>query len=152
MPHRREARLREFAELLSARISEAKDAGASRERNKAAFRDFADTLPCIVWTATPDGQVTWFNQRWHDLMGCDGREWTELLHPEDMQATVGAWSHSVASNTPFCHTARVRDAGGSFHSLVSRAHPIRDEAGHVLYWIGSSNVLTQAAMQQRQVA
>lgn len=153
MEHRREARLREFAELLSARITEVrKEASPTVDSAKLAFRTFADTLPCIVWTAKPDGQVTWFNRRWYEALGMTGTEWESRVHPDDRQVTVDAWGAAVATGTPFHHHARVHDAQGVFHQIVSRAQPVRDESGTVLYWIGSSNLLANAAAPHLQVA
>lgn len=153
MQHRREARLREFAELLSARITEVrKEAPPAAESAKDAFRAFADTLPCIVWTAKPDGQVTWFNRRWYEALGMTGIEWESRVHPDDRQATLDAWNAAVTDGTPFHHHTRVHDAQGVFHQIVSRAQPVRDKGGAVLYWIGSSNLLADSAAPQLQVA
>lgn len=151
MPQRREARLRDFAELLSARITDLRDEGVSRERNKATFRAFADTLPCVVWTATAEGEITWFNRRWHELTGVESCDWLSLLHPDDCQVTAEAWGKAVATRDPYHHATRVR-AGDGFLRVVSRAHPILDEAGRVLYWIGSSTVLAEAPLARLQVA
>ena len=37
--------------------------------DEARFRLLAETVPSIIWTAAPDGTITWVNQRWLDFVG-----------------------------------------------------------------------------------
>ena len=39
------------------------------QESEARFRKLADAMPQIVWTATPDGQVEYFNRRTYELIG-----------------------------------------------------------------------------------
>jgi PAS domain-containing protein len=47
-----------------------------------------DALPGMVWTAVPDGQVDFLNQRWCEYTGLNfgdacGVGWQAAIHPED---------------------------------------------------------------------
>jgi len=69
---------------------------ASEER----FRTLADTIPSIVWTAAPDGTITYANERWFhycDLTQAENtRDWPQLvLHPDDMERYAALWTGAL---------------------------------------------------------
>ncbi len=33
------------------------------------FRELADAMPQIVWSASPDGHFDYYNRRWYDFTG-----------------------------------------------------------------------------------
>jgi len=47
-------------------ISERQAAAEALRESEGRFRQLADTMPQIVWTARPDGWNDYFNQRWFD--------------------------------------------------------------------------------------
>lgn len=145
MPHRREAKLREFAELLSARMDELKppERNASRQSQKAAFRAVADELPLVIWTCGPDGVVTWLNRHWHATFG-DGTDPIAALHPDDYDDTVAAWGDHLKSGLPYRGMARFRLPDGSYRAMMSHAHAFYADDGSIAYWIGSSAELPDA--------
>ncbi len=57
------------------------------KESEARFRKLADAMPQIVWTATPDGQVEYFNRRTYELIGIQegatGGEMWRVVHPDD---------------------------------------------------------------------
>lgn len=53
------------------------------------FIFLADTVPVIIWTATPKGDFDYFNQRWYDYTGktfeeSRGSRWESCIHPLDL--------------------------------------------------------------------
>ena len=57
------------------------------------FRQLADAMPQIVWTARPDGHIDYFNERWYEFSGLPRdqfgiQSWEPLLHAEDAQQTI----------------------------------------------------------------
>ncbi|MEA2554333.1 MAG: hypothetical protein QOJ65_2509, partial [Fimbriimonadaceae bacterium] len=61
-------------------------------------RFLADSMPQIVWTATPDGNLDYFNQRWYDYTGmtfeqAKGSGWADALHPDD----IDGWTHAFTT-------------------------------------------------------
>src|SRR6202000_411544 len=50
--------------LLRARRSE-----EALRASEAHFRQLADAMPQIVWTARPDGYFDYYNKRWYDFTG-----------------------------------------------------------------------------------
>ncbi len=50
-------------------ITERRQAEQALRESEARFRHLADAMPQIVWTATPDGSVDYFNARWYEYTG-----------------------------------------------------------------------------------
>jgi PAS domain S-box-containing protein len=108
------------------------------------FRQLADAMPQIVWTARPDGIVDYYNQRWYDYTGMtfeqsqdDGR--ASVVHPDDAPAVNQRWKESMATGKPYQVEMRLRRGGdGVYHWHLARAEPIKDEQGAVEMWFGTS--------------
>src|SRR5579859_4743846 len=54
------------------------------------FRLMAETMPQKIFTATPGGEVDYFNQQWTEFTGLSFEElknwgWTQCIHPDDLE-------------------------------------------------------------------
>jgi PAS domain-containing protein len=74
---------------------------AQAERSQQQFREFADAMPHILWTAEPDGTVDYLNKVYADFTGVTfdvaSQSWLNALHPADVERTVAVWHDAVAS-------------------------------------------------------
>jgi PAS domain S-box-containing protein len=117
-------------------------ARAIAEREKR-FRELADSLPGLVWEADPDGRITYVNQQWVAYTGVGQKEFegglaVELVHPEDAKQTVEQRERSVAEGMPYTQELRLRHHDGSYRYFLSRAVPVRNDAGEVERWLGTA--------------
>src|ERR1700754_749941 len=93
-----------------------------------------DALPGLVWTAFPDGQIDYLNQRWSDYTGLGVEEsrchgWQASVHPEDFPRLLAAGRADSASNVPVETPARLRGPAGKYRWFLFRAHPLTDASG-----------------------
>lgn len=107
------------------------------------FRQLAESMPQLVWTAGPDGIVDYYNHRIHQYRGAklrpDGRwEWEPLLHPDDALSTAAAWKASVQNGTTYQIEHRVEMVEGGYRWHLSRAYPSQDTHGKVVKWFGTA--------------
>jgi PAS domain S-box-containing protein len=116
---------------------------AALQASEEHYRNTVELNPHVPWTADPQGNVLEFNQRWLDLTGLtrealerDG--WTQVVHPEDLPAMAGAWSHSLQSGDPYDAEHRIRLTNGEFRWMRSRAFPKRDALGQIVRWYGAT--------------
>ncbi|HTE45600.1 MAG TPA: PAS domain S-box protein [Gemmatimonadaceae bacterium] len=117
----------------------------------ARYREMAEAMPQIVWTATPDGRVDYFNRRWFEYTGLgpgtQGDERVGVIHPDDAQASLDQWNAAVAKTAAYDMEYRIRRASdGEFRWHIARAVPLRDSDGAVLTWFGT---LTDIEEQKR---
>jgi PAS domain S-box-containing protein len=107
------------------------------------LRIVVDTTPALLHTARPDGDIDFFNKRMLDYLGLTledlrGWRWTSAIHPDDVDEIVSKWRSSLATGEPFECEARVRRADGEYCWQFHRKVPLRDEAGNIIKWFGSS--------------
>ena len=110
--------------------------------SEARFRQLADAMPQLVWTANAEGVVDYYNRRQEEFSGFarsgDGWQWAPVLHPDDRAATVAAWSRAVATGAVYEIEHRVKRADGNYRWYLSRGLPVHDGAGRVVRWFGTA--------------
>lgn len=112
------------------------------ERSEAQFRQLADALPQLVWTADADGIVDYCNSRWTTEVRSDPRgrhawDWGLLVHPEDAELCAERWRRCVETSREFTGEYRLR-CGPEYRWHLARAVPLHDTQGHIVKWFGTS--------------
>ncbi|MCA1326702.1 PAS domain S-box protein [Herbaspirillum sp. alder98] len=107
------------------------------------FRSFAQSMPNHVWTATPAGELDWFNERIHDYAGVasaalEGAGWLRLLHADDRARHAQAWQQAIEGGDGFEIEYRLLRHDGAYRWHIGRAVPMCNEAGEIERWIGSN--------------
>jgi len=116
---------------------------ASLDVTEKDFRQMADAMPQIVWTARPDGWLDYYNRRWFDYTGMtlaetEGWGWGPVLHPDDLQNCVRVWSEAVRTGDPYEIRYRFKRASdGVYRWHLGRASAVRDEQGKIVKWFGT---------------
>lgn len=114
-----------------------------RERDEERFKLICETMPQLVWTATPDGHHDFFNSRWYKYTGmkpeeCLGREWHSSFHPEDMPMAIARWEMSLKTGEPYVMEYRCKSADGQWRWFLARALALRNkETGMIEKWFGT---------------
>jgi PAS domain S-box-containing protein len=123
-------------------------------QKEAHFRLLADAIPSIVWTAAPDGTLTFANRRWLEYSGQPPEASltapSELLHPDDRDRALASWRQALGSGEPFEIEVRRRRHDGVYRWFVARAEPLRDADGHIVAWFGmTTDIHDQKELQER---
>jgi PAS domain S-box-containing protein len=124
-------------------LSEQKRAEDSAREREQRFSVLAESLPQLVWAASPDGDRIYTNQRYTAYTGLDteqvlGAKWLELLHEDDVERTRELWQRAVDSGEPYLNEYRIRRHDGVYRSFLVRAVPVRNDAGEIERWLGSA--------------
>lgn len=132
----------ETAERTWAVIERAKVEQALRE-SEQRFRMLADNMSQLAWTCHELGDVNWYNQRWLEFTGSTFEEmrewgWTKVHHPEHRERVVESVRKSRESGEIWEDTFPLRGKDGAYRWFLSRAVPIKDEAGNILSWFGTN--------------
>jgi PAS domain S-box-containing protein len=133
---------RAIADLAESALQHAETERALRE-SEARFRQLADSMPQIVWTARPDGFVDYFNRKFYELTGAaegpQGDEsWLPVIHPDDRQRVLDAWYGAARAGRP--HQVEFRywfTATGAYRWYLERSLPVRDGDGRIVRWYGT---------------
>jgi len=110
-------------------------------------RLIVENMPGFAWSAGQDGKLRYLNQRFLEFTGQTLEDFnraegvasfgrTEVLHPEDVAATVKAASHSVATGDPYVIEHRVRRFDGTYRWFRASALRILDARSREIGWYG----------------
>ncbi|HEU5228572.1 MAG TPA: ATP-binding protein [Ktedonobacteraceae bacterium] len=149
----RELIARVGAHLEMARIR--KEAEARIKESEMRFRALADNIPNLAWMARPDGWAHWFNSRWYEYTGKTpeqvlGWGWQSVHDPQLLPSVLERRENSIKSGQPFEMVFPLRSANGEFHPFLTRIVPIRDDAGNIVQWFGSSTDITEQKKLEQQ--
>jgi diguanylate cyclase (GGDEF)-like protein/PAS domain S-box-containing protein len=142
---------------LQQRLAAAEAALARAEAAASEFRQVADSMPQILWTARPDGWHTYFNQQWMDFTGLTleqslGFGWNPPFHPEDRVRAAARWEEATSTGEPYEIEYRLRRADGVYHWMLGRAMPLRDSSGRITKWFGTCTDIQELKQAQDQIA
>jgi PAS domain S-box-containing protein len=120
------------------------------------YRLLVDTTPAFVHTALPNGEVDFYNRGWLEYVGLPltdllGWGWTCMIHPEDVETIVPKWRAALEAGEPFVGESRVRRADGEYRWFLHREEPLRNEAGEIVKWYGSSIEIEERKIAEERI-
>jgi PAS domain S-box-containing protein len=133
-------------------ITELKRALAAVADGAERFETLANNMSQLCWMADANGAIFWYNERWYQYTGTTletmrGPERRAVLHPDHMDRVAGKIVKHFQSGEVWEDTFPLRGKDGAYRWFLSRAVPIRDEAGNITRWFGTNTDITE----QRQL-
>jgi PAS domain S-box-containing protein len=144
-----------------------KQAEQALQQSEQRYRDLAEAMPQIVWTADACGAITYWNQRWYDYTGLSeaasmGLAGVQAVHPDQRDRTLTQWQAALSSWEPFEMQYRIRRFDGEYRWFICRALPSFGPEGNISGWLGTitdiedlkqaKENLLRAEAQQRKIA
>jgi PAS domain S-box-containing protein len=123
-------------------ISQRKRIEVALQESERLLGDIVETMDQLVWSARPDGFHDFFNRRWYEFTGTSpgedhGYEWLQLFHPDDRARINELWQHSVATGEVYEIEYRLRHHLLGYRWVLGRAHPVRNDEGKIIRWMGT---------------
>lgn len=120
------------------------------------FRTMVDAIPQLAWTASADGAIFWYNQRWYDYTGTtpsemEGDGWQKLHDPALLPKVMERWKESLSTGVPFEMEFPLRAADGHYGWFLTRVLPFRDSTGKITHWFGTNTDLSQKRAAEEQI-
>ncbi|HEX2865332.1 MAG TPA: PAS domain-containing protein, partial [Deinococcales bacterium] len=120
---------------------------------EGAWRQVINSIAQLAWMAEPDGSIFWYNSRWFEYTGTTpeqmlGWGWQSVHDPRELPRVLAEWREVIAEGRPLEMTFPLRGADGAYRPFLTRAIPVKDEAGQVLRWFGTNTEVT--GLQQLQ--
>lgn len=142
--------------VLFLEITEHKRIERALAESRAMLSDIVQTVDQIVWSTRPDGYHDFFNSRWYEFTGAPlgsvtEDTWSALLHPDDRERIYQRWRHSLATGEPYEIEYRLRHRSGDYRWVLGRAHPVRNEAGEIIRWMGTSTDIDVAKCAEAEL-
>jgi PAS domain S-box-containing protein len=106
------------------------------------FRFLAESMPLMIFTAKPNGDIDYVNRQVTEFTGLHDEEVfhsgrTTFIHPDDVEEAERRWRHSIESGDPYQFESRFRRRDGVYRWHLTRASAMHD-AGGIVIWVGSS--------------
>lgn len=137
------------ASKIARDVTERKRIEEKLRRSEEQLRVMADSISQLAWMAEPDGNVFWYNQRWHEYTGMSSEQlrgwgWQSAQDPKMLPQVIERWQASLNTGTPLEMELRLRGADGIFRWFLVRANPMRDSQGKVIRWFGTNTNIDEA--------
>jgi PAS domain S-box-containing protein len=130
-------------------IEDRKRAEDALRESEYRLRQIIETVPGLLWSLAPDGEPTYFNQRFLDYFGKPFEDfkhggWLALIHPDDVPETERTFSHAIQTGSSYQGVLRFRRADGEYRWHEGRGEPLRDRQGNIVQWYGLSVDIDEA--------
>jgi PAS domain S-box-containing protein len=122
-------------------VTPRKRAEQALRMSEARLTALTNAMPAMVWTTDSSGAALSANDGWQRYTGLRpalGGRWSGLLHPEDVARTSTRWRRALEDQRDFEIENRIRCHDGEYRWCLTRAVPLRDEAGQATGWMGTS--------------
>jgi formate hydrogenlyase transcriptional activator len=134
------------ANQVALAVDDALNFDASQHAKKAlrsseeSFHLILDSIPGLVHTLTPAGDLEFVNQKNLDYFGKTLEElkgWasSDVFHPDDLPRAIHSWKRSLETEQPDEIECRFRRADGVYRWFQLRCLPLRDSEGRIIRWI-----------------
>ena len=142
--YRKDVRIKQQAEALieANRRARVREVAEVKRASEKKYRDLADAILPMVWTAGPDGAVTYFNQRWYEYTGQEperakGWGWMSAIHPEDSRGREEPWRDALRTVGIYEAECRIQGRDGDYRWHLCRAVPEMGPKGQIVGWLGT---------------
>jgi PAS domain S-box-containing protein len=141
-------------------ITERRQAEEELRESEARFRSMADDAPVLIWTANPDGEVTFVSKTWLDFTGASlketiGKGWIDAVHPDDRGIAVDDYVAAVDAHGSYEAEYRLRRADGEYRWIVDHGGPHYLSDGTLAGYVGVGVDVTEekearSALERRE--
>jgi PAS domain S-box-containing protein len=121
-------------------VHDQRELAEALRRGEAELRFLADSIPELIWTATAEGFIDYYNQFTGDYTGLTRDElgptgWINLLEPSEQAGAARRWVQSIATGEPYEGLFRMRRHDGRYRWHIIRARQLADTRGP--RWFGA---------------
>lgn len=132
-------------------------------RDQTARRDadrrlvtLLEGIPQLVWRSEARGMWTWSSPQWQSYTGQTQEQsqelgWMDPVHPDDRAALREAWDAAHDRQELDIEFRIRRDSDGVYLWHHTRSRPVRNDAGDIVEWLGTStDIQAMKELQERQ--
>jgi len=129
-------------------IDHLKDAEEQLRRSESLYRAIGESIDYGIWIHERGGRNIYASESFLKLLGItqeqlSSLDWSEWLHPDDAERTVGAWAECVRTGSNWDIERRFWGMDGQWHWILARGVPVKDKQGQILYFAGINLDITE---------
>lgn len=120
-------------------------------RSEQQFRNLLNALPQISWMADKAGELLWVNERFYQYSGLKksdalGQGWFQIFGDEFRKIGIEKFFRHIQQNDVWEETFPLKRYDGQWRWFLTRAIPIKDDAGKIGRWLGTCTDITEQKM------
>jgi two-component system sensor histidine kinase/response regulator len=141
---------------LFVNISKRVEAENALRQSEEVFRTLCGASPVGIFRADGSGQLSYVNERLLEITGLTPElarsgDWSEAIHPEDREWTMGASRDAVKRGQPFNFQHRFVKPGGEIVWVEAQGKPLRDLDGRSQGLVGVVEDITAVREAHEQM-
>ncbi|WP_075292009.1 PAS domain-containing protein [Pararhizobium arenae] len=129
-------------------INDQRRAEDALRKSERQLQQLTDTVPALIWCATPDGHPSYINARLQEWTGVSlasgdmhaSKEFTKAIldavHPDDRANWLNSLEEARILGRAFALRYRQRRHDGVYRWIDGKAEPLRDCDGNIIQWYG----------------
>lgn len=126
------------------------------EEREQKFRALSETIPHMIWTASPDMMKNYFNQTFLDYTGLTfdelkGDGWKQIIFPDDLNKELPLWNQSIITREDWTIEKRIRRFDGTYQWYLCHTIAQKDDDGTIIGWIGTNTIIQEHKMKEQQM-
>lgn len=122
-------------------ISERKRMELEQRERENVYGALVNAMPQIAWSAEPNGNPNYFNERWYEFTGMrpgDPYSMGHFVHPDDLEIVRQRRDEAYNAGGVYEAHVRLRRHDGVYRWHLARAMPLRNAAGEIVRYFGTS--------------
>ena len=121
---------------------ERRQAEARLRESEQRYVSLAAAAPVVIFRTDAAGLCTYVNNRWCQITGLSpeatiGKEWREILHPDDQHRVTAEWEQAVRENRLIQLEFRIQRPDSLVSWVYGQAVAEREVAGQVIGYVGT---------------
>jgi PAS domain S-box-containing protein len=120
-------------------VTERELAKQAQQASEKKFNIMTDTIPQLVFTFTPQLQVTYVNSRWEKYTGFTAQQalqpdynWEIVIHPQDLPDVKSRLEETIANKKELQMEARFKNHEGAYRWFLCRIVPVLTKDGSAI--------------------
>ncbi len=120
------------------------------------LRHLADLSPIGIIQTDSEGRYVYANARWRQMTGYTyeqllGRNWSVVLHPDDVRTVAETWARMNEYGVPFSMEFRCVRPDGKTIWLCGEAMELRDGQGWLVGYLATATEITEVRRMRDEV-
>jgi PAS domain S-box-containing protein len=137
-------------------ITERKTAEMALRDSEARFRTLAKHAPVGIFQLDRSGSCVFVNEHWTTRAGMTPEQsledgWLRAVHPDDRDHVLRVHSEALSHGKPYAFSYRIQPPNGKLSWVETVAVPIRDNAGALTGYIGTTVDVTEHKLWENEL-
>ena len=112
------------------------------QESENRYRFLAESIPHIIYTCTPEGNIDYTNKKWLEYSGLSITLTVDYflnncVHPDEREKSINSWKEVINNPKEIKYTNRILGKDGKYRWFENRIVPLKDSKDTLVKWFGT---------------